>query len=212
MQNSDRGSFDALVQKLAQGFGHAPGKERLDAYWSAFQALSLTQFARIVEHALSPEYAAKLDTARPQMPSVPQLWMVNGLLKARAQSAPQATGANAGPRDSLQLWANRQLLIHIFARGGLGSTGHAPSAELSACLKLRDALVDEFDGYVAEGDDLATPREYLRRWVAGLRAIGAIAEDALARYREAAQSAEGRAPFPRWMASAPRTAEARADG
>ncbi len=102
--------------------------------------------------------------------------------------------------DSLKLFGNRLYLIHMINRGGLGSSEGKPSAEYLQVLKLRDELVEEFDGYIREGDELATPREFLRRWVGGLKAIGgAINEDTLVRYRKQAAMPEAKAPFPRWM-------------
>ena len=102
--------------------------------------------------------------------------------------------------DSLLLFGNRLYLIHMINRGGLGSKEGKPSAEYQAVLKLRDELVQEFTQYIQDADELATPREFLRRWVAGLKRIGGVInEDTLVRYRKLAAMDEARAPFPRWM-------------
>ena len=99
-------------------------------------------------------------------------------------------------RDTLAMFANRQLLVHLITRHGLGSMHGKTSDEMLATLHLRDALLEEFTGYIREGDELATPREYLRRWVAGVKAIGTLHDDAITRYRQAAKDPEARAPFP----------------
>jgi hypothetical protein len=200
MLTANRSEFDTQMGKLAVGFNAKRTPDLTTAYWEAFASLSIIQFARIVEHALSQEYGMRVDPKYPAIPTVPQLWHIHSTLKAR-QPAP-ARAVSPASQDSLALFANRMLLIHLQTRGGLGSADGKPCAELLACLAARAELVREFTDYIAGGDELATPREYLRRWVRALQPIGSITADCLARYRRMAASAEGRAPFPAWMAVA----------
>ena len=193
MRSSDRAEFDSQMALLTAGFSSPDTNERRNAYWDALGSLQITQFARIVQHALSAEYAQHTDARRPAtVPTVAQLWQIDALLKGRAEKRAPATALS----DSLSLFANRLLLIHMGARNGLGSTDGKPSLEFSGCLKARDELVDEFSAYIRARDELATPREFLRRWVARIKLLGVIHEDALAKYRAMAMSADGRAPFP----------------
>jgi hypothetical protein len=188
MQSSDRHEFDGQMARLCAGYNVPAKQPTLDAYWIAFNKLSLLEFSRMVDQAFT-------EGASERMPTIAGLWQMRNRL--RAPGARHAVAAPSAPADSLPLFANRLLLMHLMTRQGLGSTPGKPSAELNACLKARDELVDEFSAYILEGESLATPREFLRRWVARLKIIGGpITDECLERYREMANSADGRAPFP----------------
>ena len=197
MQPSDRTEFNAQMGRLAAGFSCPDTKERNNAYWESFNSLALSQFARIVEHALSPEWTQHIDPKRPAVvPTVPQLWQIHSMLKSRSITRESIDTTV----DSLALFGNRMFLFHLLARHGLGSTPGKPSMEYLVCLKCRDILIDEFTAYIRDGDELATPREYVRRWVAMLKREGFVIHDlAMKKYRFIASSAKGKAPFPRAM-------------
>jgi hypothetical protein len=112
--------------------------------------------------------------------------------------------------DNLYQWSNRLLLIHTIARGGLASSGRfesgylrdpKASAELEAIQRDKAALVREFCDYIREGEELATPREFLRRFVEMLKRHGHIDTTALERFRKLAMTADAKLPFPPSYAS-----------
>jgi hypothetical protein len=211
MLSTDREEFTRAMQRLAAGFGVPATPEREGAYWEAFARLSMAQFSRLVDHVLSEDYAAELEGKRPSVPTVPQLWRVHRQLRARISSAgaPASAPAASDP-DHLEYFANRLLLAHLSARGGLGSTGTflpgygitdaKASPELKGCLAAKRALVAEFCGCVREGDELATPREFLRRFVVEIKKLGEVRESTLQQYRAIAVSPSARAPFAPHMA------------
>jgi hypothetical protein len=113
-------------------------------------------------------------------------------------------------RDHLEFFANRLLLQHVASRGGLGSSGRfamgrglvdcKASPELQACLRAKRSIVDEFASYVREGDELATPAEFMRAWSIVLRKVSKVDDALLAHWGETAQRPALQQPFPAHMA------------
>lgn len=88
-------------------------------------------------------------------------------LYAKAREPPP----HQAPKDeNILLFANRLLMRHVVSSGGLG-VALKPSQHFMA------ALAAEFSVYVLEGDELATPAEFLRRAIIGLAAISPISPD-----------------------------------
>lgn len=204
MQTSDRPEFETAVGKLCAAYNVPATPERFDAYWTAFQKLGVADFVRMVDRALGEGATAKF-------PTIGQLWGIRKNVRHEAPDAP----AKEEP-DTLEMFANRLLIKHIIGRSGLGSaatfkaphgmTGCHPSAELTECLKAKNALIAEFDAYIREGEELATPFEFVRRWVADLKRIGAVGEVTLIEYREICKEHLAREPFPKTMVGYERAA------
>jgi len=175
MQTADREEYEAQLGKLCAGYNLPVTTHRKDAYWSGLAKMSLAQFARCVDDALS-------DDGPEEMPTVKGVWKIHRELRsARTFEQPKKP---EDTRDHLEYWANRLLLAHITRRLGLKSTSRfeAPyglkdcvaSPELDACRKLKRELVDWFLGPIRDGDPDVTPAEFLRQWIAGLQGISRI--------------------------------------
>ena len=201
MQTADREEFEIQLQKLCAAFNVPCTEARIDAYWSGFSRLSLGQFARLVDQALGDEGPKKF-------PTVADLWELHK--KARSSVTIAQSQTPKEDPDHLEYFANRLLKFHVFDRGGLGSTGRfvagygmadcKPSAHLTAALDAKRELVEDFVGFIREGDEMATPREFIRRWVHALKAITPITAKTLNTYRALAQAPQSRTPFAPSMA------------
>jgi hypothetical protein len=67
MQSTDREQFATQIRTLLGAHGEFPSPDKVEAYWIGFGKLTLIQFGRLIEYALSEDGP---DT----MPTVPQLW------------------------------------------------------------------------------------------------------------------------------------------
>lgn len=74
MLADDREEFDRQVSILCAAFS-VPMGDRGDALWRAFSRLSLAEFGRIVDAAVSPDCEIE------RMPTVSQLWKLRRLAK-----------------------------------------------------------------------------------------------------------------------------------
>jgi len=60
MQNTDREEFNALLRKFMGGYDAFPNPDKIEAYWTGLQKMTLPQLSRIIDHALSEEGPDKL--------------------------------------------------------------------------------------------------------------------------------------------------------
>lgn len=202
MLSSDRDEFSAQLRKLCAGFNVPYTEERLDAYWSGLAKMSLPAFARMVDDALGEE-------GSPKIPTTNQLWKAYRDSRARLTAPAQTDKPQAEP-DHLAYFANRLLFKHILGRVGLKSTSTfrpgfgltdcSASPELRRCQIFKNELVAEFTEYVREGDDLATPQEFIRRWILGLGKVSEIYPVTLEAYQRDMESPGAEVPFARIMA------------
>jgi len=88
MQNTDREEFNAQMRKLCGGLDVFPSADKVEAYWTGLEKMSLPQFVRIVNFALSEEGPEK-------MPNVPQVW---AMYRDMRRSGPNAV-QDAPPGD-----------------------------------------------------------------------------------------------------------------
>jgi hypothetical protein len=200
MLSTDREEFLALLGKLCAGYDRPCTKAREEAYWSGLGKMSLLQFARAVDVALGEEGPEKFPTPH-------TLWELHKQAHATHTVHVQTP---TDDRDHLEYFANRLLFIHSSNRGGLGSTGRfvpaygmvdcVASPELIAVLKVKRELVEEFLEYIREGDELATPKEFVRRWVIAIERIGVVTRKTLEHYRVMVSSTDAQQPFPASMA------------
>ncbi len=197
MQTADREEFEQLLATLCAGYGATVTEHRKSAYWSSLAKMSVHQFGRCVEFAISPEGPEEL-------PPPKGIWRIHRGFRAQAPAArPEAP---IDERDHLEYWANRLLYAHLASRGGLGSTGRGESArasaELGACLKFKRELVAWFLGPIGESDVDATPAEFLRQWIAGLQEVSRIEPETYKRWCELLEDPGYAKPFPSEMGRA----------
>jgi hypothetical protein len=198
MQAADREQFEEQLSVLCVGYEQPVTKARRMAYWSGLAKMSLAQFTRCIEFALSEE-------GPKEIPNTKGIWRIHRSL--RAPGAPESvhTSARANDPDHLAYWANRLLYAHVMARGGLGSTGRfvpaygmvdcKASPELAACLKFKREIVEWFAGPIREGDPDVTPAEFLRQWIAGLQEISHIERPTYQRWCEMIEQPQMQRPF-----------------
>jgi hypothetical protein len=80
MQSStEQPEFQGHVARLFAGFGIPATDERQAAFWTAFKILSLLEFSRMVDQALS-------ENGLKEKPNVPVMWGVRAGMKSRAAS------------------------------------------------------------------------------------------------------------------------------
>ena len=81
MRSEDREQFDAQVATLCAAY-NVPLGDRPAAMWQAFEKISLSEFARMVEYAMG-------ESGPEKFPTVKQLWNIRRDLRAK--------GATSGP-------------------------------------------------------------------------------------------------------------------
>lgn len=175
MLSTDRQDFELLLRQLCAGYDKPLG-DRLEAYWKGLAKMSIIEFARVVEFALSEHGPSALPTTK-------QCWSIRQELR-RAPATPQGPAPAIDARDHLLYFANRMFLRHLVNRGGLGSTAdfEAPrgilravaSAELLATRKAVRDVVDWFLGPVREGDTDATPRAFVEAFGKAIARVSPI--------------------------------------
>lgn len=172
MQSSDRPDFEKLVAKLCAGFeAQAPTPERIAAYVEGLDAMSLIEFSRVVDFALSEAYADEFSEGgkkRPRLPNVPLCWQIRKRFRARPEPKlnPAPIPPRKAPIDHLVLFANRLMVRHVIWREGLGER------ELDIAIAAKNELVTEFAAFVREGDELATKGEFVRLYMLALERAG----------------------------------------
>lgn len=203
MLSTDRAEFEAQLEKLCAGLNVPKTDARVEAYWTGLSKMSLLQFVRCIDHALSEEGPEKF-------PTVPAMWKI---LRTFRQSAVEITqSAPAQSQDHLLFFANRMFWRILSGRigEGMGSTGKfvAPlgvvdckaSTELASCRVAVRELVEYFTLPVLEGDEDATPHAYISAFVNAMKRCTTIDEGALAHWRSALIDPRSKVPFPKYMA------------
>jgi hypothetical protein len=194
---ADRDEFDPLMEKLCAGFNVPCTEFRKDAFFAGMRKMTLPQFSRCVDAALEEG----LERFTPQ-----SVW---ALYHKVGTATPPPEPPKEDP-DHLEYYANRLLFMHLTHRGGLGSTGRFKMAhgmveckgseELQRCLKFERELVEEFCGYIREGDDLATPAAFVRMWVAGLKKVSDVLPRTVKALEQLILAPSSQIPFPAFMA------------
>jgi len=87
VQREDRTEFDRQISVLCAGF-NVPLGDRAEAYWRAFERLSLIEFARMVDAALA-------DGEGERIPTVRQLWAIRSKLRTRTRAHADAGQSQA---------------------------------------------------------------------------------------------------------------------
>jgi hypothetical protein len=197
MQSSERDDFVTELRKLCAGFGVPFTKDREEGFWTGLARMSLLSFRRCVEHALGEDYAG--DT----FPKTGDIWRI---YKGTALTPkPNVRALLPADPDHLAYYANRLLWLHVSHRGGLGSVGRfvpsygmvdcKASDELQRCLKFKRELVEEFCGFIRDGDEMANPATFVRWWLAGLQKISEVLPRTVRNLEQLADDPESQKPF-----------------
>ena len=200
MLSTDRTEFDAQLEILCAGYDRPVGN-RSEAYWKACAKMSLIEFARIVEHAISPDGPTKF-------PSTHDVWDI--LKKLRTESRRRTIEQPQDARDHLEFYGNRLLLRHMGDRRGLGSMGKfvpghglvdcGASAELLDCRRAMKAVVDWFTEPVRDDADDATPAAFIESAMKAIAAVSIITPATIREWSTQMQDPAAHVPFPAWMA------------
>lgn len=202
MLSTDRDEFETQVATLCAGFNIPATPERQEAFWIGMAKMSLIEFTRCVEFALSEEGPDKF-------PSTKAVWRLHRDLKSNARATTQQVIHRGEHQDHLLYFANRMFLRHIGNRGGLGSTGRfVPGYGLVECkaseelLQARTALrntVNWFCGPIREGDPDATPHAFMMALIKAIDRVSPINHGAIVEWEKMLKEADAHEPFPPYM-------------
>lgn len=164
MQVAERNEFEEQLAILCAGFNVPATAHRRHAYFTGLAKMSLAQFTRCVEHALTEEGPEDLPTAK-------GIWRIHRDIRRAPHM--QAAVKKEDP-DHLEYFANRLMLDLWFDLGGFGSVGtFKPAYGMVDCkaspllltlLGEKRRVVDWYAGPVREGDALATPAAFVREF------------------------------------------------
>lgn len=181
MQLEDRPEFEELIAQLCAGYEVPLTKHRKSAHWESCKRMTLGQYRKSVEFALSDDGPAELPMAK----------QMRKLLRGPEQ--PNAPQVRPSDPSHIEYFADRLLVQHIASRGGVGP-------ELQSVLEAKRKLVEEFVGYVREGDDLATPAMFIRAWLSVMRRASPPTDKTLQGLKELIAAEGMETPFPSHMA------------
>jgi hypothetical protein len=152
--STDREQFEVQLSLLCAGYGVWVG-DRPEAYWKGLAKMSLIQFARCVEFALSEEGPEKV-------PNVHELWKIHKGL--RAKGAVQ-DGASSPPESEYPKWLRRVNLLFLayLMRRRLGDREQS-DINLARRRKRCLELVAIFEEMEAANDPEATLAEMKKRF------------------------------------------------
>jgi hypothetical protein len=198
VQAIDRDQFEEQLGVLCAGFNLPVTPHRRDAYWRGLGKMSLAQFARCVDLAVSED-------GPDDMPTPKSIWRIHRALRSQGALVVSQDQPQEDSRDHLLFFANRMLLRHLTDRDGLGSTGRfvpaygmvdcKPSSALIAARKFVRDLVDYWIAPVSEGDPDATPAEFIRQFAAGLSRVSRVDAKTLRTWRQHMEAPESNVPF-----------------
>jgi hypothetical protein len=140
MNSSDRSEFDEQMALLCAGY-NVPVSVRPDAYWKGMAKMSILEFARCVEYALSEDGPDKI-------PNTKDLWNIRRQLRRTATAPPpRAAEPEAEIPMGLQLVNGRFLKYLELRRLKQGFRGDLNVAgRRAACIELGkwvQGLIDE---------------------------------------------------------------------
>jgi hypothetical protein len=173
---------DADIAKLKRefpGFDLASELESFCDYWTAKAGSAATKMDWRATYRIWMRKAAK--TPRGASPYRP--------------AAPPTHQQKTEP-DHLLYFANRLLLRHMAARHGLGAE------ELRAALKVKRETIDWFTQPIREGDESATPKEFVMQFAQALGKVSALTQPTRESWWRYIKSDAAQKPFPIEMARA----------
>jgi len=202
MLSTDRTEFETQVGTLCGGFNVPATRERQDAFWTGLAKMTLVEFVRCVEFALSEEGPDKFPTTK-------AVWKLHREIKSHARAHTQQVVRQVEQQDHLLHFANRMFYRHLMNRGGLGSIGRftshgmvdcKASSELLAARKVLREHVAWFCGPVRDGDPDATPLEFVTQFIPLLQRVSPIDQRTLDGWAGMSAHPDARIPFAPYMA------------
>lgn len=113
MQLADRAQFDSQLGALCAGFNVPVTELRSEAYWRGLERMQLSQFARVVSHALGEDGPERIPTAS-------QCWAIwKQIRHRRAPTAESPPVAPAPQFDHFHGFGQRCLLRFLRSVGGV---------------------------------------------------------------------------------------------
>lgn len=204
MQTSEREDFEEQLAILCAGYNVPATVHRKHAYFAGLAKMSMAQFVRCVEHAVSEQGPEEIPTPK-------GIWRIHRDFRKTTAHGP-AGAPQIAEQDHLLFFANRLFFRHLMNRGGLGSTGKfvpaygmtdcRASAELIAARKVVRALVDWFLEPICDGAQDATPHEFVSQFIPALHAVSPMSPidpRTLSGWREMISHEDAHKPFEPYM-------------
>jgi hypothetical protein len=173
---------EADILKLKRefpGFDLTAELEGFRDYWTAKAGAAATKMDWRATYRIWMRKAAKTPLAKGAAPYRP--------------SAPPTHTQKTEP-DHLLYFANRLLWRHLSARHGLGSS------ELTAALKVKRDIIEWFTQPVREGDESATPKEFVTQFAQALGKVSPLTQQTREYWWRYIKSDAAQKPFPIEMA------------
>jgi hypothetical protein len=199
VQASEREEFEEQLAILCAGYNVPCTQHRKQAFFTGLGKMTLPQWVRCVDLAVSEEGPEELPTPK-------GIWRIHrGFRRGPAQSnVPQIE-----EQDHLLFFANRLFFRHVMNRGGLGSMGKfvpgrgmtdsQPSAELIDARRVVRALVEWFLGPITEGAADATPHEFVSQMIMALAKVSPVDQVTLDGWRAVVSHEDAHKPFEAYM-------------
>jgi len=109
---ADRAQFDSQLGALCAGFNVPMTELRSEAYWRGLERMQLSQFARVVSHALGEDGPERI-------PLVPQCWAIWKQIRHRRAPSQESAPPQAPPFDHFHGFGQRCLLRFLRQAGGV---------------------------------------------------------------------------------------------
>jgi hypothetical protein len=113
VQLADRADFVAQLKALCAGFNVPFTPEREEAYWRGLERMQVSQFARVVTHALGEQGPERIPTVR-------EVWALQRVMRRRQVESRPLMGEAQPPADNYTAFANRRLLAYLVKHGPVG--------------------------------------------------------------------------------------------
>lgn len=174
---------DADMLKLKrefQGFDLTSELENFRDYWTAKTGAAATKMDWRATYRIWMRKAAKEGPKK-------------GVHQAYRPS--ETSSRNREPEaDHLLYFANRLLFRHLLDRHGIGPE------ELGAALKVKREAIAWFTQPVRDGDESATPKEFVTQFASALAKVSKLTHNTRKAWRRYLEAADAQKPFPVAMA------------
>jgi hypothetical protein len=169
---------EADVSKMAAefpGLDLAAELEEFRDYWSAKAGLAATKVNWDATYRMRMRHMGKLAPRTP--------------LRVPQRPASHVSIKREPEEHHLLYFANQLLFQHMVERGGLGEP------ELTAALKVKRDTVEWFTEPVRQGDEMATPKEFVTQFATALGKVSRLCEGTRRAWWKYAKSESARRPF-----------------
>jgi hypothetical protein len=200
MRQIDDPKFRSILASFGEVYGKPISPQLASLWWESLKDLPI----ELVEAGAKSWIRHGKQFPRPAQ--------VREMVKETERATPEHSSnprQTQEPDDHLLFFANRMFLKHLFSRNGLRSAAkfspgvgpahvEASSEFLAARQVVRD-LVEEFSGYIREGDDLATPAAFIDLFARQLNRVSPIAPKVMTFFTRSATDERAAVPFARSM-------------